>query len=75
MSKGIVQSDDSDFLKVIIAVLVKKCGGSVLIAQTDLDAVQGLVLVDRFNFDVDAVGLAVVERTDPRMPPGFGSVQ
>ena len=75
MSKGIVQSDDSGFLKVIIAVLVKKCGGSVLIAQTDLDAVQGLVLVDRFNFDADAVGLAVVERTDLRMPPGFGSVQ
>lgn len=75
MGTAIVGSDDTALLKAVIAVLVKKCGGEVTVTQLDMDAISGMMLVDRFDFDRDASVLAVVGRTDPRVPPGFGSVQ
>lgn len=73
--QGLVTSRDPAMLKAVIAVLISRLGGTVHITQQDMDRVAGLLLVDRWDAGTDTAVVAVVERDNPLVPPGFGRVQ
>lgn len=49
----ILNPNNVDLMKSIIAVLVKKLGGGVDISQADLDAITGFVLMEGTNDNHD----------------------
>lgn len=73
--RGLVTSADPALLKCVIAVLISRLGGTVQIAQEDIDRVAGLILAGRWDTDAHAAVVALVARDHPLVPPGFGRTQ